>query len=133
SDEERLALPVQQYEKYIRLMNGGAEAFGIKRLFLIQPTPAFGKPLTDREKVFAEGTNSSHYKLMSDDLLSLKSRFGIPIYSLLDVFSDVHEEVYQDHIHVNDLGNQIFARRIADLIETAWGWPRHRAAISHAI
>jgi len=132
SEEERIVWSLQQYEKYIRLMNAGAESLGIKRLFLLQPTPASGKPLTDREKPFAQATNWSHYKRMSDDLLSLKSRFGIPVYSLLDVFDDVHEDIYRDHIHVNNLGDQIMARRIADLIETTWGWPRHRTAASKA-
>jgi hypothetical protein len=124
--EERKIWSLRQYEKYIRLMHGGAEALGIKSLFLVQPIPGWGKPLTEREKTFARGGDRTLYKEMTDQLVGLREQFGIPVYSLLDVFQDVNEEIYQDQAHVNELGNEIIARRVADLIAEVWGWPRKR-------
>src|SRR4030095_1846243 len=124
--EERKIWSLRQYEKYIRLIHAGAEALRIKSLFLIQPIPGWGKPLTERERMAARGAQRQLYKEMTDHLVALREQFGIPVYSLLDVFQDTKEEIYQDRAHVNDLGNEIIARRIADLIAEVWGWPRKR-------
>ena len=124
--EERKIWSLRQYEKYIRLMHGGAETLGIKSLFLIQPIPGWGKPLTERERTFARGTDQALYKEMTDHLVGLRAQFGIPVYSLLDVFRGTKEEIYKDQAHVNELGNEIMARRVADLIAEVWGWPRKR-------
>ena len=107
-------------------MHGGAEALGIKSLFLIQPIPGWGKPLTERERIFARGADRKLYKEMTDQLVGLREQFGIPVYSLLDVFQDTKEEIYKDQAHVNELGDEIMARRVADLIAEVWGWPRKR-------
>ncbi len=123
---ERKIWSLRQYEKYIRLMHGGAEALNIKSLFLIQPIPGWGKPLTERERTFARRGDRTLYKEMTDQLVGLREQFGIPVYSLLDVFQDTKEEIYQDQAHVNRLGNEIIARRVADLIAEVWGWPRKR-------
>jgi hypothetical protein len=122
--KERKIWSLRQYEKYIRLMHGGAEALRIKSLFLIQPIPGWGKPLTERERVVAQGADRELYKEMTDQLVGLREQLGIPVYSLLDVFQDTKEEIYQDQAHVNELGNEIMARRVADLIADVWGWPR---------
>ena len=124
TQKERKIWSLRQYEKYIRLMHGGAEALRIKSLFLIQPIPGWEKPLTERERIFARGADRKLYKEMTDQLVGLREQFGIPVYSLLDVFQDTKEEIYQDQVHVNDLGNEIMARRVADLIVEVWGWPR---------
>jgi hypothetical protein len=116
-----------QYEKYIRLMHGGANTLGVKSLFLIQPIPGWGKPLTKRERRFARGTDRKLYKEMTDHMVDLREQFGIPVYSLRDVFQDTKEEIYKDQAHVNQLGDEIMARRVADLIAEVWGWPRKRA------
>jgi hypothetical protein len=63
---------------------------------------------------------------MTDQLVGMREQFGIPVYSLVDVFQNTQEEIYQDQAHVNQLGNEIMARRVADLIEKVWGWPRKR-------
>ena len=123
---ERKIWSLRQYEKYIRLMHGGAEALNIKSLFLIQPIPGWGKPLTERERTFARRGDRTLYKEMTDQLVGLREQFGIPVYSLLDVFQDTKEEIYKDHAHVNELGDEIMARRVADLIAEVWGWPRKR-------
>jgi hypothetical protein len=124
--EERKIWSLGHYEKYIRLMHGGAEALRIKSLFLIQPIPGWGKPLTEQERIFARGADRKLYKEMTDQLLGLREQFGIPVYSLLDVFQGTKEEIYKDQAHVNELGNEIIARRVADLIAEVWGWPRKR-------
>ena len=101
---------------------------GIKSLFLIQPIPGWGKPLTENERVFAQGADRKLYKEMTDHVVGLREQLGIPVYSLLDVFQDTKEEIYKDQAHVNELGNEIMARRVADLIAEVWGWPRKRTA-----
>jgi hypothetical protein len=115
---------LRQYEKYIRLIHAGARTMGIDSLFLIQPIPGWGKPLTAQETQFAQKTNTKQYKEMADYLAGSRQRYGIPIYSLLDIFQSRHEQIYMDAIHVNQLGNEILARQIADLIEQVWHWPR---------
>ena len=124
--KERKIWSLRQYEKYIRLMHGGAEALRIKSLFLIQPIPGWGKPLTEQERIFARGADRKRYKEMTDHVVGLRERLGIPVYSLLDVFQGTKEEIYKDQAHVNELGNEIMARRVADLIAEVWGWPRKR-------
>jgi hypothetical protein len=122
--EERKIWSLRQYEKYIRLIHAGAEALRIKSLFLIQPIPGWGKLLTEQERIVARGADRKLYKEMTDSMVALREQFGIPVYSLLDVFQNTQEEVYQDQAHVNELGNEIIAQRIADLIAEVWGWPR---------
>lgn len=125
-EEERQQWTLNQYEKYILLMHAGADAFSIKSLFLIQPTPAFGKPLTREEQLFAEKTNKPDYLKLRKHLVDFAKRARLPVHDLADVFADTKEPIYKDAIHVNDLGNQLMAERVADLIEHVWGWPRHR-------
>jgi hypothetical protein len=125
--KERKIWSLQQYEKYVRLMHGGAEAMGIKSLFLIQPIPGWGKPLTPRETDFARNNNTELYKEMTDHMVASRQKHGIPVYSLLDVFQDTNEEIYKDQAHINELGNELVARRVADLVEKVWGWPRKKA------
>jgi hypothetical protein len=126
SRKERKIWSLQQYEKYVRLMHGGAEAMGIKSLFLLQPIPGWGKPLTPREIEFARRTNAKLYKEMTDHMVALRQRHGVPVYSLLDIFTNEQQEIYKDAIHINELGNEMMAKRIADLIEQEWGWPRKK-------
>jgi hypothetical protein len=123
---ERKIWSLQQYEKYVRLMHGGAEALGIKSLFLIQPIPGWGKSLTSRETEFARNTNTKLYKEMTDHMVITGEKHGVPVHSLLDIFRNEQQEIYLDPIHVNELGNEMIARRIADLIEKDWGWPRRK-------
>jgi len=119
---------LRQYAKYIRLMHAGANALGIPSLFLIQPTPAFDKRLTEHEQPFALQTHRDAYEKMTNYLVGLRQTDNLPVYSLLDVFKDTDADIYKDAAHVNELGNQIMAQRIADLIESAWGWPRKKSA-----
>jgi lysophospholipase L1-like esterase len=116
-----------QYAKYIRLTHAGAEAMGIPSLFLLQPSPAFQKPLTPQEIPFANGTRRELYLQMTEYLGRLRSNEGVPVISLLDVFQDTTEQVYIDPIHLNELGKRQLSSRIADLIESEWGWPRRRS------
>jgi hypothetical protein len=130
SHKERELWALRQYEKYIRLIHAGAQAFGIKNLFLIQPIPGWGKPLTEEEKALVQKTDSKLYKRMADHISGLRERERIPAYSLLDIFNNEERQIYKDAIHVNELGNEIIARRVADLIEKIWGWPRKRSGAS---
>jgi hypothetical protein len=126
SPNERKTWALGQYEKYIRLMHAGAQSMGIKSLFFIQPIPGWGKPLTPRETEFARNTNTKLYKEMTDHMVASRQKHGVPVHSLLDIFRNEQQEIYLDPIHVNELGNEMIAKRIADLIEKDWGWPRRK-------
>lgn len=121
----RTELSLAEYAKYVRLMHAGAEALGIPSLFLIQPTPAYQKPLDPEEEPYADATDREAYDALVARLLSLREE-GVPVFSLLDVFAGVREPIYTDHIHVNAEGNRRMAGRVAALIEREWGWPRAR-------
>ena len=124
SEEERRHWQLDQYAKYVRLMHAGAQEMGVKSLFVVQPTPAFGKPLTDEEQVYARATNVDSYRALTERLLRLREEQGIPVHALLDVFGGHAEPIYVDAIHVNAHGNELMAEAVADLIESEWGWPR---------
>ena len=48
-----------------------------------------------------------------------------PGLQLLDVFQARRKKSIKTR-PVNELGNEIMARRVADLIAEVWGWPRKR-------
>jgi hypothetical protein len=127
---ERAEWQLAQYEKYIRLIHAGAQSLGIPSLFVLQPTPAIGKRLSDAERPFAEQTKLGSYEAILELFERLRGEEGLPAHSLGDVFADETGEIYRDHIHVNDRGNQLMARAIADIIEREWGWPRRAPASS---
>jgi len=129
SDEQRWAWTLDQYAKYIRLMHAGAKELDVQALFLLQPTPAYDKPLTAEEKKFVEGTNRPAYDAIIRQFDGLRINSGLPAYSLLNVFHATPAQVYLDSVHVNHLGNELIAERIADLIEKVWGWPRRRTPL----
>jgi hypothetical protein len=124
--EQMFTYNTEQYNKYIKMISYIAQKMDIKSAHFIQPIPAIGKVLTEQEKrVVGNLSYGEEYASMTSELLRLNDE-GIPIYSLLDIFEDVEENIYADPIHFtssnfgHSLGNLITARRIADILEAEW-------------
>jgi lysophospholipase L1-like esterase len=62
---------------------------------------------------------------MTDALLSLRSE-GIPVFSLLQIFSGVEDTLYDDPIHLKrdvwgeSLGYRLMAEKIAHTLAESW-------------
>ncbi|MGD9543693.1 MAG: hypothetical protein AB7F41_04505 [Methylocystis sp.] len=118
---------LDQYRKYFRMTSALAQAQGAKVVFFIQPSPVYGKTLTEAEKgVVGDLSYKDLYLSMTETLLKLKQE-GIAVYSLLDVFSQVPDTVYADHIHFfadpetgESIGNRLVAKAIAARLAEEW-------------
>jgi hypothetical protein len=126
-DARRRAWNIEEYAKYVRVMDATTQRLGVKRAFFLQPVPAIEKTLTAEERQVVDdlGYRDLYQRIVSA-LLSLRSE-GVPVISLLNVFADVTETIYADPVHcVEDsltgesLGYQIMASRLADELATAW-------------
>jgi hypothetical protein len=130
-EAKRFDWNIEEYRKYIRVMDVAAKRLGVKRAFFTQPVPAIDKTLTAEERQEVGDLDYREmYQRMASALLSLRSE-GIPVVSLLNVFADVKETVYVDPIHCledgvtgESLGYQIMASRMADELATEWGLRR---------
>jgi hypothetical protein len=129
-DPRRRAWNIEEYVKYVRIMDAASQRLGVKRAFFLQPVPAIEKTLTPEERqVIGDLDYRDLYQRIVSTLLRLRAE-GIPVISLLNVFADVKETIYVDPIHCledvteESLGYQIMANRIADELATAWGLRR---------
>jgi hypothetical protein len=121
---------INLYKKYIRSMLVISKDMCIKTAFFIQPAPAIGKILTENEKKIVGSLNYKDiYQRMTEELLNLKHE-EVPIFSLLNLFSDVEDDIYADAVHFirdNDevsRGNEMMAEAIATILETEWNLQR---------
>ncbi len=140
--DERIRFNVELYRKYILAMNDLARSRNLRTAHFIQPIPQIGKPLTGEERKILEHEHTMtrgtvidpvKYSAMTDALVSLSS-IGIPVFSLLDVFSDSRETIYSDPVHCTrapdtdySRGYELMAERIASHLETAWNLLPKRA------
>jgi hypothetical protein len=121
--EQRFALNLQSYRKYLLEMDAIAKEFGLKYIHFLQPVPAIDKPLTKEEKaVITDLSYGPAYKRMVDSLLALRNQ-GVPIFSLLHVFSGDTSTRYGDDVHCrweNDC-NAVIARVMVKDMAEIWG------------
>jgi len=118
---------LEEYRKYMRIIDAVAARLGVRAAHFIQPVPAIGKVLAPEEaRVVGDLSYTDSYARMTAALLALNGE-GIPVFSLLDVFSGVREPIYADHIHcINDpktgesRGYRMMAERMADTLEAQW-------------
>ncbi len=111
---------IDSYKKYMRLMHAVAEEEGVKDLFVIQPTPVYGKALTQDElKKAGDLKYRDLYLEMTAKLLQLRGQ-GVPVYDALDVFNDVKGALYVDAIHTKPEGSDILEARLLQLIVREW-------------
>jgi hypothetical protein len=84
--EQRTDFIWNAYKKYMRSSYVVAKSMDVKTLFLIQPSPAYGKMLTPEElKVAGDLTYGEVYVQMEQKLLELRKE-GVGVYSLLNIF-----------------------------------------------
>ena len=117
---------LDQYERYILMMQAIATQFKIKTAYFIQPVPAIAKDLTEEEqRVVGDLSYKDHYFAMEKHLLSLRNK-GVPVSSLAALYADSNETFYYDAIHQkeNSKGYQLMAERIADILEAEWGFEK---------
>jgi hypothetical protein len=123
---KRIEWSQKQYKKYIMAMESVARDSGLLSAYFIQPVPAIGKPLTEKEKtVTGDLSYGKMYQDMADSLLTLRSR-RVLIYSLLDTFHDSRQTLYGDAIHMlhgtdgESAGYRMMAEEMARVLAQAW-------------
>ncbi len=116
----------KQYRKYILAMESMAHDSHLLSAYFIQPVPAIGKTLTEKEKsVVGDLSYASTYQGMVDSLLTLRGR-GVPIFNLLDVFQDSRQTLYSDEMHLvhegdgESEGYRMLAERMAAELGRTW-------------
>ena len=117
---KQMAYNELQFLNYNRNMSAIAKANHIKEIYFIQPTPAFKKNLSQFE--LANTGDLSYralYKKMEQDRLALVSE-NIPVVSLIDMFQDEREQIYNDKIHLNSVGKKALESKILDSLEKHW-------------
>jgi hypothetical protein len=127
SRDEVYEYNLYQYKKYFKTTAALAQAQGAKVVFFIQPSPVYGKTLTEEEKgVVGDLSYKDLYLKMVDTLLTLKQD-GIAVHSLLDVFSAIPDTVYADHIHFfadpatgESVGSRAVAKAMAAGLAEEW-------------
>jgi hypothetical protein len=125
---------LEQYRKYLRVMDAVATRSGLPSAHFIQPAPALGKKLTEQERMVVGGLEyGESYAAMTRSLLALNEE-GLPVFSLLDLFKDVEGTVYADPIHCasdpetgESPGYKRMAERMTELIGTRWHLKRKAA------
>jgi hypothetical protein len=130
-DHERaFAVQLGLYQKYVRGTEAVARDNGVKAAYFLQPSPAWGKDLTEEEKrVVGDLSYGALYRKIATGMMSLRER-GLAIFDLGDVFAKEKGTIYADHIHFartadnESLGNRLIAARMGELLAETWGLQR---------
>ncbi|GAC1334483.1 MAG: hypothetical protein NVSMB26_17290 [Beijerinckiaceae bacterium] len=131
TSEQRSAFNIDQYRKYMRIIDADAKVQGARAAFFIQPAPAIGKELTSEEKkVVGSLAYGPLYAKLADALLETRVD-GLNVFSLLDVFRGTADTVYGDSIHftwdpktLDSRGNRIVAAAMAERLAAIWSLER---------
>jgi hypothetical protein len=125
--EREFTVQIELYQKYLRATEVLARDYNLKSAYFIQPAPAYGKVLTEEEKrVVGDLSYGPIYRKMVAGLLTLRQR-NLAIYDLGDIFANVKESIYADHIHYwrdaagESPGNRMMAAAIAAQLAETWG------------
>lgn len=128
SFDEKRAYNMDRYKYLVRTLHDVGKAMGKPVAVFLQPVPAIGKTLTEREKeVVGDLSYRDTYLWMIDQLQPL-NREDPYIFSLLDVFEGVTDTIYEDQFHFHrdpvtgeSLGYRLVAKRIASILSAHWG------------
>jgi hypothetical protein len=107
------------------LMGQLCRAQGIESLFVVQPIPDRGKPLTSSERAHLDAQReivairAAGYARVLEHAAEL-SAAGCPAVSFEGVFSGCPQSIYTDMVHFEDRGSAIVADRLAESIARAW-------------
>jgi len=119
--DKRRNYAINQYIKYLSLMNATANQYHIKLAIFLQPAPAIGKPLTDDERKLTDDLGyKDDYLLFEREILKQKNT--LPVYSLLQAFKDEKESIYKDGIHYREdsPGPTLVMNQIYKQIQASW-------------
>lgn len=121
SREQRRLYNVEQYEKYLGLMQATAKQYHIKLAIFLQPAPAIAKPLTGEEqKMAGDLSYADDYRFFETEIL--KQQHNVPVYSLLPVFKGEAASIYKDGIHYrqDSPGPDLVMKQIYRQIDSSW-------------
>lgn len=116
---------ISLYEKNMKRIAHLVSSEGVDLIFVVQPTmAATNKPLTDAEQAYVEQfKDEGWYELLVENYpRGIEATFqageatGTPTYDLSTIFDDVEEATFLEEPHLNQLGSQIVAERLADII-----------------
>lgn len=127
SDPDKLfALQLSLYQGYERDIEAIARDENVKTAYFLQPVPAWGKSLTEEERLNAGNLSyGALYRRLVGEMLTLRDR-GLPIYDLGAIYEKEGGRIYADDIHCwrgldgASPGYQIMAAQIAGKLADAW-------------
>ena len=130
-DHERaFAVQLGLYQKYVRGIEAVARDYDVKTAYFLQPSPAWGKVLTEEEKrIVGDVSYRDLYRKIVAGMMTLRER-KLPIFDLGDVFADEKGTIYSDHIHfardgmAESPGNRLVAARMGQLLAETWALQR---------
>jgi hypothetical protein len=123
--EEWVGAGVRRWHDMILTMHAIAHMRGVDSLFVLQPVPEQGKPLTVHERDGLEAypdmvvLRKRAYPRLQEVVRQLAAR-GIDSLDFGSIFASVAETIYTDHIHFEDRGCAIVARQLARHIGATW-------------
>ncbi len=131
-DHERaFAVQLGLYQKYVRGMEAVARDNGVKTAYFLQPSPAWGKVLTEEEKrVVGDLSYRDLYRKIVAGMMTLRASNNLPMFDLGDVFEGEKGTIYADHIHFDrdgtneSRGNRLVAASMAQSLAETWGLQR---------
>lgn len=125
SIEKRAVRTAKEFVRSLALMQRLSEAYGVKVIFVLQPTIFTTSPLSEEESALLEKTNqkapylaTAHDKLNKHILKEVSS--SDRDLSFLDATSALHgkaRSVFIDYVHVSPVGNEMLAKVLADKIQ----------------
>jgi len=119
--EQKKQHALEQYLKYLSLMNATAKNFGIPLAVFLQPAPALHKPLSSEElNVVGDLAYRDDYQWFEQQLLAHKK--NLPVISMLDVFASTPATIYKDgiHYHKESEGPTLIVNRIQQELNRRW-------------
>jgi len=119
--EKRRGYAIDQYIKYLSLMNATAKQYHIKLEIFLQPAPAIDKPLTDEELQVTDDLGYKEDYLLFEKQIT-KQQNVLPVHSLLDTFKTEKESIYKDGIHYREdsPGPTLVMNRIYQQLNLSW-------------
>jgi hypothetical protein len=98
--QQRQKQQLSQLETYLELNDAICRQQGAQYVSVLQPCPAIGKELTEREKqVVGPLDYRGSYLKMAETYKKASNKSRFLCLNLLEVFSGVKADVYKDHIH----------------------------------
>lgn len=114
------------YTRNLGKLSRLAEAHDIAHLAIFQPilTPEAKKVRTEKEKVISKKYTSFNAELsdqMFETSRAVLESEGFTLHDFRGIFRDVEENIFYDHVHVNDEGNRLIAEAMVKLVRTHLG------------